>query len=79
MSLAYSEEDFNDVIERFVKATHKMKNDGWWWQHPMLTNKSIKRLMLTDMLKSRFPVLQKFSRQPVPDIAFNDIQRGNSL
>ena len=79
MSLAYTEEEFNDVIDRFVKAVSKMKQDHWWWQHPQLTNKAIKRRMLTDMLKSRFPIIKKIISEPELDIDFNDIKKGNSL
>jgi glutamate-1-semialdehyde 2,1-aminomutase len=25
-----------------------MKNDGWWWQSPELTNKSIRRSILKE-------------------------------
>jgi glutamate-1-semialdehyde 2,1-aminomutase len=79
MSLAYSEEEFSDVIDRFIRAAHRMKSDGWWWQHPLLTNKAIKRLMLIDMLKARFPILKKLHRPPDLNLAFNDTQRGTQL
>jgi glutamate-1-semialdehyde 2,1-aminomutase len=53
-SLNYSEDEFTEVINRFVRATQLMKADGWWWHHPGATNRSIKRRILMEMLKSRF-------------------------
>jgi glutamate-1-semialdehyde 2,1-aminomutase len=31
-----------------------MKRDGWWWHLPTLTNKTIRRQILKEMLASRF-------------------------
>jgi glutamate-1-semialdehyde 2,1-aminomutase len=53
-SLNYSEDEFTEVINRFVRATQLMKADGWWWHHPGATNRSIKRRIFMEMLKSRF-------------------------
>ena len=55
MSLAFTDYEFKAVTERFVEAARRMRADGWWWHGPELTNKAIKRMMLIDMLKSRFP------------------------
>ena len=49
-SLNYSDADFDAVAERFVTAAGKMKADGWWWHHAKLTNKSIRRQILKEML-----------------------------
>jgi len=57
MSYSFTDDDFNQVIERFVTAAHQMQADGWWWQSPALTNKAIKRQFLVDMLCARFPFL----------------------
>lgn len=57
MSYSFTEDDFNQVIERFVIAAHQMQADGWWWQSPTLTNKAIMRQFLVDMVSARFPVL----------------------
>jgi glutamate-1-semialdehyde 2,1-aminomutase len=62
MSLNYTDEDFNQVITRMVNAAQKMNNDGWWWQSPELTNKSIQKQMLLDMLAARFPVFASFAQ-----------------
>lgn len=53
-SLDYSEADFEAVAGRFAAAAAAMQNDGWWWSDPGLTNKSIKRGILREMLAQRF-------------------------
>jgi glutamate-1-semialdehyde 2,1-aminomutase len=30
-----------------------MQQDGWWWRNPALTNKSIKRAVLKEMIAHR--------------------------
>lgn len=52
-SLNYTQEDFDEVATRFVRAAQKMQRDGWWWHTPELTNKSIKRRILREMLKEK--------------------------
>ncbi len=64
MSLDYSEDDFREVMERFVRAAARMKQDQWWWHSPGLTNKAIKRMMTRDMLKARFPWLRNLLSPP---------------
>jgi glutamate-1-semialdehyde 2,1-aminomutase len=49
-SLNYSDADFEAVSQRFVAAAQAMQADGWWWQDAALTNKSIKRGILREML-----------------------------
>ena len=49
-SLNYTDADFDAVAERFVTAAGKMKADGWWWCDAGLTNKSIRRMILKEML-----------------------------
>jgi glutamate-1-semialdehyde 2,1-aminomutase len=52
-SLNYSDADFAAVADRFLSATRSMQADGWWWAGPVLTNKSIKRRVLREMLLHR--------------------------
>ena len=53
-SLNYTDADFAEVEKRFVAAATKMKEDGWWWHQASLTNKSIRRQILKEMIASRF-------------------------
>jgi glutamate-1-semialdehyde 2,1-aminomutase len=52
-SLNYTETDFEAVAERFFTAAKAMQRDGWWWSHPELTNKSIKRAILKETIARR--------------------------
>ncbi|PUE08358.1 aminotransferase class III-fold pyridoxal phosphate-dependent enzyme [Limnohabitans sp. T6-20] len=49
-SLNYSDADFEAVVQKFVLAAQQMKEDGWWWHTPALTNKSIRRRILKETL-----------------------------
>jgi glutamate-1-semialdehyde 2,1-aminomutase len=52
-SLNYTQTDFEAVADRFVAAAKAMQEDGWWWHHPALTNKSIRRTVLKEMVRVR--------------------------
>jgi len=52
-SLNYTQEDFDQVSRSFVRAAENMKRDGWWWSSPTLTNKTIKRRILREMLMAK--------------------------
>lgn len=54
-SLNYNDADFSVVADRFVTAAENMKRDGWWWHSPSLTNKSVRRQILTEMITRRRP------------------------
>ncbi len=56
-SFAFTEAEFDDVAERFVRGVQHMQADAWWWRHPDLTNKVIKRQILKDTIRARFPRL----------------------
>lgn len=49
-SLNYGEAEFNAVLDRFVAAAERMQADGWWWQGPQLTQKSIRWRILRETL-----------------------------
>jgi glutamate-1-semialdehyde 2,1-aminomutase len=52
-SLNYTDADFAAVADRFVSAAKAMQQDGWWWNNPTQTNKSIKRSILKEMIAHR--------------------------
>ncbi|MFT5923804.1 MAG: glutamate-1-semialdehyde 2,1-aminomutase [Paraglaciecola sp.] len=66
MSFSYTDEEFEQVIDCFVKAAKQMSQDGWWWSHLGLTNKAIKRQFLGDMLAAMFPILSPVLRPLLP-------------
>lgn len=56
-SLNYSDQDFAEVAARILTAAREMQRDGWWWSEPRLTNKSIRRRVLGEMLQVRWTSL----------------------
>jgi glutamate-1-semialdehyde 2,1-aminomutase len=52
-SLNYTDADFAAVADKLVAAAHAMQRDGFWWWDATLTNKSIKRRILKEMLRAR--------------------------
>ncbi len=52
-SLNYTDAQFGEVADRFLSAALAMNDDGWWWSEPVLTNKSIKRRVLKEMIQAR--------------------------
>ncbi|MFN7641903.1 MAG: aminotransferase class III-fold pyridoxal phosphate-dependent enzyme [Burkholderiales bacterium] len=52
-SLDWSDDDFEAMVGRFVAAARAMHADGWW-DGPDASNRSIRRTLLTEMLRRRF-------------------------
>jgi glutamate-1-semialdehyde 2,1-aminomutase len=52
-SLDYTDADFAAVADRFVAAARAMQADGWWWRNPAMTDKSIRRTILKEMIARR--------------------------
>ena len=50
----FSAADFEQVCQRFVAAARAMQADGWWWQDAGLTNKTIRRSLLRELIRQRF-------------------------
>ena len=55
-SLNYSDAEFEAVLQRFVAAGQAMQADGWWWQDAGLSNRSIRRGLMWEMLRQRFSI-----------------------
>jgi glutamate-1-semialdehyde 2,1-aminomutase len=53
-SLNYTQAEFDEVCRRFVMSAQAMQSDGWWWQGPGLSNKTIRRGLLREMLRHHF-------------------------
>jgi glutamate-1-semialdehyde 2,1-aminomutase len=53
-SFNYSDADFAAVADRFVAAAAAMQRDGWWWRNPALTDRSIKRTVLKEIIGERW-------------------------
>ncbi|HUI61821.1 MAG TPA: aminotransferase class III-fold pyridoxal phosphate-dependent enzyme [Steroidobacteraceae bacterium] len=68
-SLDYSEADFAAVAARILAAARAMQADGWWWRGPALTNKAIRRRVLTEMLRARWRRASAQSAHPAADTA----------
>src|SRR5579862_3138725 len=48
----YTDTDFAAVADRIVAAARDMNRDGWWWSDPTLTNRSIRRRLLREVLQA---------------------------
>jgi glutamate-1-semialdehyde 2,1-aminomutase len=53
-SLNYSDADFAAVVDRFVAAATAMQRDAWWWRHPALTDRTIRRSVLKEIIGERW-------------------------
>ena len=53
-SLNYDDAQFEAVLEAFVAAATKMKEDGWWWRDAGQTPRRIARGLMGEMLRARF-------------------------
>ncbi|MCB1853467.1 MAG: hypothetical protein KDI05_01225, partial [Halieaceae bacterium] len=66
MSFNFSDDDFEQVASRFVRAAARMAEDGWWWQSSELSDRVIQRQLAWEMLRAHFPLLARLKRKPGP-------------
>ena len=50
----FSDEAFDDVVQRFIEAGRAMQADGWWWTGPALSEQGIRRGILREVVRARF-------------------------
>jgi len=53
-SLNYSDADLAAVVDRFVAAASAMQRDGWWWRNPASTDRTIRRILLKEIISERW-------------------------
>jgi glutamate-1-semialdehyde 2,1-aminomutase len=53
-SLDYTDQDFEEVKDRFVAAAKAMRDDGWWWVDSERRQVSIKRQILRETISHLF-------------------------
>jgi glutamate-1-semialdehyde 2,1-aminomutase len=53
-SFNFTDTQFDEVCDRFVRAASRMNADGWWWQSATLTHQSIRRQIALELLQARF-------------------------
>ena len=58
MSFNFSDDEFEQVMNRLIEAAKNMQQDGWWCNEPLLSNKAIKQEMLKGILRAKFPILK---------------------
>ncbi|MCW9031529.1 MAG: glutamate-1-semialdehyde 2,1-aminomutase, partial [Gammaproteobacteria bacterium] len=52
MSHDFSDQEYELVMNKMVAAAEEMENDGWWWKSESLTNKSIKKQIVSEIVTS---------------------------
>ncbi len=67
-SLNYTAADYAEVADRLVAAAREMQGDGWWWSDPQLTNKSINRRVLKEMLQAWWASAGRPAASPIGSI-----------
>ncbi|HEX8808201.1 MAG TPA: aminotransferase class III-fold pyridoxal phosphate-dependent enzyme, partial [Xanthobacteraceae bacterium] len=58
-SLNYSDADFATVADRFVAAASAMQRDGWWWHNPTMSDRTIRRTVLKEIIGERWARLRR--------------------
>ncbi len=53
---------FEQACDRFVRACVQMKDEGWWWQSPVLSNRAIRRRLLGETLRRILPSFSDAAR-----------------
>ena len=51
--LTYTDADFDQFVERVLRAAERMRSDGWWWPSPHQDGKAMRRSVLLEMLRHK--------------------------
>lgn len=71
----YSDEDFNLVVDKLIRACQRMEADGWWWQAEGLSNREIKRSVGKEILNSLLTGKKSRSGKNSVDSPDSDLNR----
>jgi glutamate-1-semialdehyde 2,1-aminomutase len=47
-----TDDDFEQIADRFVRAAQAMQEDGWWWTDAALTETAIKRRLMKEIVNA---------------------------
>jgi glutamate-1-semialdehyde 2,1-aminomutase len=72
----YADADVAAVCDRLVAAARAMRDDGWWWHSPALTNRAITRQILRETIAEL--VRQPFRRSRQATVSSRTIGSNNS-
>jgi glutamate-1-semialdehyde 2,1-aminomutase len=65
-SLNYTDEDFAEVVRRFLSAARQMQADGWWTPPPGFSSVAIQRRILAEMVRVRLGLPAVSARRDRP-------------
>jgi glutamate-1-semialdehyde 2,1-aminomutase len=51
----FSDDDIAAVSDRFVAAARAMRDDGWWWEAPSMTDRAIARQLTQEVFRAMIP------------------------
>jgi glutamate-1-semialdehyde 2,1-aminomutase len=51
----YTDADVAEVSARFLAAARAMRDDGWWWCDPALTNQAIRKMIRRELIAAALP------------------------
>jgi glutamate-1-semialdehyde 2,1-aminomutase len=74
LSHDYTDDQIDEVIRRFTRASQAMEADGWFWRDPAATEASIRRSIAREILRASFmprrsPAAVPSASQPAPTAA----------
>ena len=64
-SLNFTDQDMSAVLQRFERAAQRMVEHGWWYLgDPSMSNASIRKSVLSEMLSARFRLPKAYASLP---------------